>query len=264
MALLLKDINSHERDFHIVFEEQGHKYYIKKEPGYTSVTTLIHNAFPKFNADEVIDNMMKSPKWTESKYYGMTKEEIKKQWSSGNSNAASMGTAMHLMFEYYYNNIYQEKIDKYKDTIEYKYFTNFINDHEHFTPFRTEWNVYHEDYKIAGSIDMIFINNDGTLSIYDWKRCKKIEKYNNFGKRSIVKGLKHIHDTNYWHYTLQLNMYKYILEDKYGYTVKDLHLVVIHPDNEINNYEKIKLPFVQNEVQLLLKQKKTKISQYFK
>ena len=35
-----------------------------------------------------------------------------------------------------------------------------------------------------------------------------------------------------------------VLETKYGYTVKDLHLVVIHPENEANNYEKILLPFI--------------------
>ena len=87
---------------------------------------------------------------------------------------------------------------------------------------------YYEDFKIAGSIDMIFINEDGTLSIYDWKRCKNIEKFNNFGKKCLVQHLKHISDTNYWHYTFQLNIYKFILESKYGFTVKDLHLVVIH------------------------------------
>ena len=53
---------------------------LKKQKGYTSVTTLIHNAFEKFNADAIIDKMMKSSKWTESQYYGMTKQEIKNQW----------------------------------------------------------------------------------------------------------------------------------------------------------------------------------------
>ena len=78
--VLLKDLNSHIRDKFIRFQEKGHIYYIKREKGYKSVTTIVHNAFEKFNANKVIDNMMKSPKWPESKYYGMTKPEIKKQW----------------------------------------------------------------------------------------------------------------------------------------------------------------------------------------
>lgn len=250
---LLKDINQHERDVHIKFYEKGHIYYVKKQKGYTSVTTLIHNAFEKFNADAIIDKMMKSSKWTESQYYGMTKQEIKNQWKKNGSEAATMGTAMHMMFEFYYNNINQEQIDKHKDTLEYKYFMNFVNDHQELVPYRTEWNVYHEDFKIAGSIDMTFINDDGTISIYDWKRCKNIEKYNNFGKKSIKEGLQHIPDTNYWHYTLQLNIYKYILETKYGFKVKDLHLVVIHPDNVSENYEKIKLPHLkENDIMTIL------------
>lgn len=252
MTMLLKDVFPHERDQHIVFEERGHKYYVKRERGYKSVTTLVHDSFEKFNADKIIDKMMASPNWPESKYFGQTKQEIKASWKANGAEAAKMGTAMHAMFEYYYNQIRPEVIDSYVGTKEHEYFINFIRDHPNLIPFRTEWNVYHEDYKLAGSIDMLYQNEDGTISIYDWKRCKNIEKYNNFGKRCLVEGLQHIHDANYWHYALQLNIYKYILESKYGLQVRDLHLVVIHPENETENYEKIKLPFIQKEVHILL------------
>jgi len=78
------------------------------------------------------------------------------------------------MFEDYYNN---EPMHYYNpDTIEYKYFLNFIKDHSHLTPYRSEWMIYDEHRKIAGSIDMVFMNEDNTLSIYDWKRCKSIDK----------------------------------------------------------------------------------------
>jgi|TARA_B100001093_G_scaffold515379_1_gene591586 ATP-dependent exoDNAse (exonuclease V) beta subunit len=251
--VLLKDLNSHIRDKFIRFQEKGHIYYIKREKGYKSVTTIVHNAFEKFNANKVIDNMMKSPKWPESKYYGMTKEEIKQSWKSNASNASNMGTEMHAMFEYYYNKIHQDKIDKHKDTIEYKYFMNFIQDHETLVPYRTEWNVYNEDLKYAGSIDFVVLYDDGSVGIIDWKRCKNIEKSNNFGKRCLIEGLGHIHDSNYWHYTLQLNIYKYTLETKYELSVRDLHLVVIHPENQTNNYEKIKLPIIPTtDIEILL------------
>lgn len=244
-SLLLENQNTHERDEHIQFQERGHIYYVYGKRGYVSVTTLVHGAFPKFNADKIIDGMMESPKWPDSKYFGMTKPEIKKQWKDNGQEAARMGTAMHLMFEYHYNNIHPEKIESYKDTIEYSYFTRFIEDHQDLVPYRTEWTVFHEEHKVSGSIDMTFLNeDDGTISIYDWKRCKAIEKNNNFGKRCLVDGLQHIHDTNYWHYTLQLNVYKYILEKKYDKKVRDLHLVVIHPDNESGTYDKIKLPII--------------------
>ena len=264
---LLENINSHDRDKNIKFQENGHVYYVKREKGFKSVTTLVHDAFEKFNANKIIDNMMKSPNWPKNKYYGKTKEEIKALWKENGQEAAKMGTAMHAMFEFYYNNIKPEVIESYVGTKEHEYFMNFVRDHEFLKPYRTEWNVYHEDYKIAGSIDMIFMNEDGTLSIYDWKRCKAIEKFNGFGKSCLVKGLNHISDTNYWHYTFQLNIYKFILETKYGFQVKDLHLVVIHPENSFNNYEKIQLPFIQNDVKKLLDshlmKTKSNIQNYF-
>jgi hypothetical protein len=250
--LLLKDINPHPRDKDIIFKEKGHVYYVKSNNDYTSVTKIVHNAFNPFNADKIIDNMMNSPNWENSKYFGMSKDQIKNAWRQNGRDAANMGTIMHSIFEYYYNNINLDKIENYKDTIEYNYFKKFIKDHSHLVPYRTEWNVYHEDHKIAGSIDMTFINPNGTLSIYDWKRCKNIDKYGNFGKFSIKKGLEHIRDTNYWHYTLQLNLYKYILETKYGFKVEDLHIVVIHPENNFNTYEKFMLPILKETVILSL------------
>ena len=112
-SILLKDRYPHIRDKSIRFQEKGHVYYVKREKGYKSVTTIVHNAFEKFNADKVIDNMMKSPKWPESKYYGMTKEAIKQSWKSNGTNASNMGTDMHAMFEYHYNKIHQDKIEKH-------------------------------------------------------------------------------------------------------------------------------------------------------
>ena len=259
-CILLKNKNKHIRDNDIDFQEEGHVYTIKKKRGYHSVTTIVHKAFRKFNSDKIIDNMMKSKNWKDSKYYGMTKNEIKILWKKNGAEAANLGTIMHYLFEYHYNDMYNSSLDihpkefqnfmnskSYKDTIEYKYFMNFINDHEDLTAYRTEWSVYNEDKNIVGSIDMVAMNEDGTVSIYDWKRCKNIEKDNCYNKYSIVDGLFHIMDTNYWHYTLQLNLYKYILESKYDLIVKDLHLIVIHPENVTNNYEKFKLPFVSKQ-----------------
>jgi hypothetical protein len=230
---MLKQLNSHVRDNNITFEEEGHKYTINGETNYTSVTTWLKKFFYPFNDELIITNMMKSPKWPDSKYFGMTKEEIKKQWRDSGNEAAKLGTAMHKMFEDHYNGLTVEKPDV---GIEYDYFQNFINDHPTLKPFRTEWTVYDEQYRLSGSIDMLFINEDGTLSIYDWKRCKSMDKNPSFNKYAKPP-LKHIPDTNYWHYSIQLNAYKMIIERNYGYKVKDMFLVCIHPDLD-TNYQK--------------------------
>ena len=35
-----------------------------------------------------------------------------------------------------------------------------------------------KELQFAGSIDMSFQREDGTIDIYDWKRCKEIKKTN--------------------------------------------------------------------------------------
>jgi len=238
---MLSEQNPHERDKNITFKENGHIYNVNGVNNFTSVTTWVKRKFEKFDADKIIDTMMNSKHWESNKYYGMTKQEIKEAWNTNRDAAASNGTNMHKMFEDYYN---QEPMHYYNsETIEYKYFSEFIKDHSHLKPYRTEWMIYDEQMKIAGSIDMVYLNEDGTLSIYDWKRCKSIDKTNPYNKFSIDLKYNYLPDTNYWHYTLQLNMYKTILERNYGFVVSELFLVGIHPELH-TSYKKIKVPFL--------------------
>tara|TARA_A100001015_G_scaffold317420_1_gene434357 strand:+ start:827 stop:1135 length:309 start_codon:yes stop_codon:yes gene_type:complete len=102
---------------------------------------------------------------------------------------------------------------------------------------------------------MVTINEDETLSIYDWKRSKNIEKTSFYNKFSTNTAIEHIPDSNFWHYSLQLNIYKAILERKYKKTVKDLFLVCLHPSHK--NYQLVKCPNLQNEVNELFIQRES-------
>ena len=269
--------NSHSRDVNIQFYEEDHKYIILTEPDvkYTSVTTWNHQHFTQFDADNIIDNMMKGKGWKFGhKYWGLTPDQIKAQWNSTKDHAAGSGTNLHyeiecfnndkrLPFNYTNKELYEiymsDNIEIHESkSLEWKYFINFIKDHPHLKPYRTEWTVYNEDIKISGSIDMVYENEDGTLSIYDWKRAKNITRINNFNKFALPPQICHLPDSNYWHYALQLNTYKSIIEQKYGKTIKDLILVRLHPDAEEKNYELISLPNLSTEINdLFLERKKT-------
>ena len=120
--------------------------------------------------------------------------------------------------------------------------------------------VYYEEYKLSGSIDMIFENDDGTLQIYDWKRIDEFkyeDSYNN--KMSTTPCLSHIPDTNFWHYALQLNMYKTIIEHKYNKIVTELYLVRLHPDDAYKTYERVKVPILEDELKNLLEYRKQQL-----
>jgi hypothetical protein len=269
--------NADKRDQNIQFFEEGHKYVISFEPDikYTSVTTWNHTHFPNFDADAIIASMMKSKGWKEGhKYWGMNPHQIKNLWSSNSSNVSGAGTDLHFEIEcfmnekllpdgYTHEHLYNLYMSQYKGMhhsrpIEWQYFINFVKDFPQLKPYRTEWTIYHEDVKISGSVDMIYENDDGTLSIYDWKRAKNITRVNNWNKFALPPELCHLPDSNFWHYALQLNTYKVILEDKYGKKVKDLYLVRLHPDAEEKNYELIQLPDLTNEVRELFAKIQTK------
>lgn len=280
--------NKHDRDTNINFEEAGHKYTILCDPNssYTSVTTWNHKQFPIFNANLIIKNMMKGKNWKEGhKYWGLTQEEIKEQWSKNGSSVSSAGTNLHYEIECFMNNPnlnnythndllnYYEK--QYKEnqisttiidsnpiyeSIEWRYFLEFIKNTPTLKPYRTEWIIYHEDLKLAGSIDMIYENEDGTLSIYDWKRCKEITRINTYNKFAVTKCISQMPDSNFWHYTLQLNTYKAILEEKYGKIVKELFLVRLHPDAEEKSYELIQIPILKKEIDDLFNERRKELN----
>ena len=252
----LENLYPHERDERIKFDEGPHIYTIDgSSDGYMSVTTFNHANFEQFDADAIIKGMMSSKRWPQSKYYGQTVDEIKAGWDKNRDEAASAGTKMHYDIECYYN-----QMGVVNDSIEYEYFQRFLTDFPDLKPYRTEWTVFHEELKLAGSIDMVFEKPDGTLLIYDWKRCKEIVKTNSFGKWGKKKCIEHLPDTNYWHYCLQLNTYKAILEEKYGKVVEDLYLVCLHPDNKNKNYQRIKVVDLQEEVRELFETRRQEIT----
>jgi len=246
--------NPHPRDQYITFDEGPHIYTVHGQQGFTSVTTIVHSLFPKFDSDRIIAGILASPKSKDpsNRYYNMTKEDIEAAWEKNRNEAAQAGTNMHYDIECYYN---QAQVEN--DSIEFQYFQKFVQDFPELKPYRTEWMVYYEELKISGSIDMIFENPDGTLQIYDWKRCKSIE-YEAFGNQTaIVPCISHIPDSNFWHYSIQLNIYRMILQEKYGKKVTGLYLVCLHPDNTYKTYDRIEVPFLDEEIQDIIEWWKT-------
>ena len=274
---VLEKRNKHVRDKHLVFEPKWHKYTVSNDQTpYMSVTKWINSHFPGFNPDAVIKKMMAGPNWNEdNKYWGMSPNEIKKLWNDNGKKSSSAGTALHECIEHFMNQHLENEdgelikvnhdllLDSYLEdmeeddcnigdnSIEWNFFINYVSNHKEKTPYRTEWKVFDEDLKMAGAIDMIYENEDGTLDIYDWKRVKEINKYNKF-ESSISNGLSHIPHSNFWHYSLQLNTYKAIIERKYNKKVRNLCLVVFHPEAECQNYQIVDCADMSSEVSLLL------------
>ena len=233
--MILENTHKHIRDSNIKFYEKDHIYEINGcSDGYISVTTLIHTFFPHFDSDSIAQKVYnKNNKNIDSEYYNMSVDEITAKWEFNRDSAAKLGTEMHRSIEFYFNNIELDNNSK-----EFGMFLEFLKDYPDLVPYRTEWCVYDESIKLSGSIDMTFLNADGTLDICDWKRSKQIKKENKWEKGfGILCDIPH---ANYYHYAIQLNIYKRILEKHYDKIIRNMYLIVLHPDND--TYLKYDIP----------------------
>ena len=270
---MLNCFAAHPRDALIEFDAGPHKYTCMGEANYNSVTGWNHTHFPAFDADAIIAKMnLTNPK---SKYYGQTPEQIKAGWDKGRDEAAEAGTAMHAAIEAFWIGgapleppsgegrtqgaeaepslpieAHPSSRDRGAGACGAEgvspHFGAFVADNPQLKPYRTEWMIFDEDVRLAGSIDFVSENEDGTLTIYDWKRCKEIKKANGFGGYALTECIAHLPDTNYWHYALQLNTYKAILERKYEKTVKHMFLVGLHP--HLSKYQIYTVPNLAKEM----------------
>lgn len=232
------------RDARISFDEEKHEYTIDESFKLASVTTFVHSIFEEFDPDEVIDTILTRGS---KKYAGMTREEIKISWEKKRDEAATKGTELHKLIEDVYNGVRTIPSNSRDPAIVQ--FSHFKSDHPHLQPYRAEWVVFDTDIKLAGSVDMVFRDEAGYYHIYDWKRTPKLWRNRPFENYCKVMDMDHIPNTNYWHYSLQLNLYRTILERSYGIKIKTMKLVCMHPN--LPNYEVHTVASMDDEVSVL-------------
>lgn len=192
-------------------------------------------AYNPFNLRSLLDTWFKKRSKAYSLLVAFAISALRYLWFNNGRVASTLGTYMHENIEFYYNQEPYEVASR-----EYELFARFdryMRVHEGLEPYRTEWKVYDEDLRIVGTIDMLYWDgqDDTKLWIYDWKRSKKLVQEKDvywakrYGTTELTKGLV---DCNFSHYSMQLNIYKTILERKYGRTVMGMFLVILHPNQK--------------------------------
>lgn len=236
---MLSKSNPHPNDKRIKMKSEEHIYVLDSKKSLISCTTFLGTFFKKFNADDAIANILTSDKYTspDYKYFNKSSDEIKKEWSQ----SAVLGTKLHNDIENFLN-----KEDVSNDTKEFGFFKQFLKDHPTLKPYRTEWMIYSELLSIGGAIDAVFRDeHDGSFTIFDWKRSPV--SYATFD--DCLSPLDHLKDNTFTKYSLQLNLYKSILESFYNFKIKDLYIIELHPDND--TYKKIKAENYEKEIKMV-------------
>lgn len=248
----LAEKNPHIRDAQIKFRERDHKYWLNDDDtGLISTTTLLKKYFSEFDASFAIKNIMKSQRYFDDEeyiYYRLNSEQIKSIWNTIGSNAARNGTYYHLQIEKYYNG----EVADFTNDLLHGCFRQFDRDitARGYIPFRTEMLMFHNEAKITGSADMLFQHRETKkLLLVDWKFIKKLAMTS---KTKAKETLSHLDDTTLVKYSMQLSVYRYILETEYSYEFETENnlLVVFNPEKKV--YREVEATYLRDEAHCLI------------
>jgi hypothetical protein len=224
-----------KKENELTFNEIEHKYFYNDKE-FISVTTFIGNVlfepFDEIKISEIIALKTDLPKT--DKYFGKNALEIREIWE----NDRNLGINMHKTIENYLNG--DSLSDDELNSKEFKMFKQFENDHINTSlPLISEFRIFDKDLEMAGTIDMIYKLNEKNVILYDWKRINDLKKSNVY-QSGIVDATKNCPDDDYTKYSIQLWLYKYILEKNYSVIVDKMYLLLLHPTQNTYIREEIK------------------------
>lgn len=238
--MTVNEKNAHCRDALIHFDPEQHVYTLNGRE-LESVTTLVESCFERFDADY----------WARRKC-PEDPESLKKQWEDKAREARDLGTRMHERIESHYLGLPADPEAGSDPT--FRRFLDFSREFR-LTPYRTEWRIFSERYGIAGTLDFLAVTPDGRFIIYDWKRSTKVVDADgriitNRYPKYALRPLNSLPDTVYYHYALQVSIYRFILAEHYGINVDSAFLGVFHCD--LPRHFRVSLPYLRDEVATLL------------
>ena len=264
-CVLLEQLHPGLSDGAIHFRKEGHKYYFpweseedaKRLAPILSTTTFIGQFEGHFPREEAAAEKAEKGGYSEAEGKGKTKEEILALWEYW----ADKGTSTHYLFHAYFNRMpYQ------KGTWEKKLLKRFLRDHSNWKIYWSERLLADIELRIGGSADAVFqcLDRPGWFYLIDWKTCRQILRhgidkcYKVDGKCQPKPGqvctrymehpaVRHLEKCNYNKYSLQLSIYRYMLETTENMKIAGQALVVIN--SRLLDYDKHETPYLRSEIE---------------
>ena len=204
----LQDQHPFPREDRVVFHEHDHSYFVDGVRVPRSVTSLLHAYATPFEPARALA-CMKRRDWDvkreamEQQGLGTSDEDIMARWRRNGEVQSKRGTLLHYHAELLMNGI----------EVDEPHSPEFVQVRALYralllrglTPHRTELCVFHCGLRVAGQIDALFLDADCKLVIVDWKRVRNLRTE---GFDPLRYPLDHLPDTNFWMYSMQLNLYR--------------------------------------------------------
>ena len=233
----------------IVFEEDTHRYSSiidGREIVYVSGTAFVNRFFPKFDPTGEITKRCALRE-------GISEDELRKRWRAKADRSSRFGTKIHetvedvLKGDMLRNKPLDEKERKTMD-VAVKLGKRILDSSE---VLGIEKIVFDSDLRIAGTMDLfVRSKKNGMLWILDHKTNESIDTYNKW-KSYALDPIPYIANTNYFQYSLQLNLYENILR-RVGYVGKGerIEKALLHITEDGN--KTYPLPDNQREIELMI------------
>jgi ATP-dependent exoDNAse (exonuclease V) beta subunit len=230
-----------KQDKNLKFKKKKHLYTYNNYE-LESVTTFLNKFFEPFIAKQVAKKLSNIPKFKAEK-------KGVRYWLKKWANTQQQGSLIHNEIDEYITTkgLLEVSLPKSAQAVKYINNNDLLNKN-----LLSEVKIFSIKLKLAGTIDGLYFNSDGSVSLLDWKTSEKIEKESYKGRVGIHNATKNIPDSNYWHYAIQLNLYKKILESEYDLKVSKLSLVHLQDDS----YYVFNIPFMEDTVNKMLEERK--------
>lgn len=253
--LSFAEAGRYDQDRYIDFMADEHVYTYDGRERLLPVSSLIAYFFETFDALQTAEMQ-----WQR---YGADVEASLDRWDRCRRMASEVGTFMHLQTERYFRDGVFDTVYPFVDgkaTVpvsierEKAHFLRFVEEHR-IRPYRQEWPIYDLDLNIAGTIDLVCREDDGSFTIYDWKRSGKVVDAagvpltEGFNGKTGFNGIS-LPDTPFYHYCIQQNLYRYMLQRDYGISVGGMNLVVLCPDYP--TYYRVEVPVMDEVVEQIM------------
>lgn len=197
------------------FDEASHSYTYKGLKVKISVTQLINTYIKPFESDYWLEK--------KSKKLGITIDELAAEWKKKSDISTTSGTLFHEFMESSLAGKRYAPTEHIPSNVDYMQQVKedlellvplgkqFIEDTRHkLIPVRSELTVGLSNL-VAGQIDQLFYNPTAQkLEVWDWKTNKDIRIKSPY-REHLLKELFRYDASEFYEYSLQLNIYKQIL-----------------------------------------------------
>lgn len=226
----------------IQFDEESHTYYCNNNV-LTSTTTILSQYKEPFDTKNIAEKYALK--------HNLEVDEVIKEWDDKRISSAQKGTLLHRYLELKFaSKMFTTDDELFSDGLK-RIADLFYNDVEgKLIPIRAELVIGDEDFGIGGMIDKLFYNASvNEIQIWDYKTNKEISTYNKYKKR-MINGLEHLHECEFNTYSLQLGVYKKIIEKNTNLKLGNSYICWMNENNE--TYKTFQTKDMSKEVGLIL------------